>query len=257
MGRPIERHSRGTDRERACLPWRHEELWLRCGAGCVNPVIHATRRGWVVPAWLRLARQADNSRAVAALLPRLQCGHRMVTVRASSSTATVSSAAQSRHQRCRVTGLTWTCDETHWWIHRPCTWHVSRSSGSSRPASSAWSSAASQCAKAWPAKVRTCPRATRCVIPLSSRPSPTDSASEGERSVFGLLEQHHGDAPSAHHRQRSSSSGADGCPRSNAGRYPMGLFGSRVATRPPWPRWCPTCSRALCRPIAVVGVSCL
>jgi 2-haloalkanoic acid dehalogenase type II len=68
---------------------------------------HATRRGWILrPTWLRLVRQAANSRAVAALLPRLQCGHRMVTVRASSSTATVSSAAQSRHQRCRVTGLT-------------------------------------------------------------------------------------------------------------------------------------------------------
>jgi hypothetical protein len=180
-GRPIdEGTSGGTDRELACLPLWHEVLRLRRRGGRADPVSQAAMQARVdPPAWLRLARQAVNSLVVAVLPPLLQLGHRMVTVRASSSTATVSSVSQSRHQRCRVTGLTWTRDETHWWIHRACTWHVSRSSASSLPASSAWSSAASQCARSWFDRVRTCPRGSCCLMPLSSRPSPTDSATEG------------------------------------------------------------------------------
>nr|EJJ01770.1 hypothetical protein JVH1_0690 [Rhodococcus sp. JVH1] len=51
---------------------------------------------------------------VAGLPPSPQDGHTIVTVRAISSTVTVSGTAHWRHHLCRVTALTCVGDATHW-----------------------------------------------------------------------------------------------------------------------------------------------
>ncbi|WP_414942387.1 alpha/beta fold hydrolase [Amycolatopsis sp. cmx-11-51] len=94
--------------------------WLAWAARAPEPRRAATR----------LARHAAISRAEAALSPWPHSGQDIVTAPNSSSTETVNAVVHERHQRCRVIGLTCSGEATHWWIQRPCTWQVRRSTSS-------------------------------------------------------------------------------------------------------------------------------